>query len=420
MAQEICRMTAGSADSTAHAKGVPPSKGSEKESGSDPRGRVLPPILFLGDHFGYPSGVAHGVTTYFLDVLPALALAGVDIAACFLRDPHPLARQLEGSGVEPVFCGAHPFDPFVVMDVVKLAKRRGCRIIHASGIKATLIARIVGRIVGAEVIVHVHDLVYPSTTLGALHRLFSRPTDLGLCVSQAVEDVAADGYHVSRERLRVVYNGVELDRVRNVPPGARATIRAELGVPASAGVIALVGRMYPVKGHPAMLRMMARISKACPDARLVLVGDGPGRVACEALTSELGLQSRVIFLGHRDDVPCVLAAADVVVVPSESEGLCLAAIEGLAAGKPVVAYAVGGLPEVVTEGKDGRLIAAANEDEFVQAVVALLQDPGLRSSYGRYAAQAAGRFSLERHVDALLRCYGELAAGALSASASSA
>jgi glycosyltransferase involved in cell wall biosynthesis len=239
-------------------------------------------------------------------------------------------------------------------------------------------------------------------------------------VSKAVADVAAEGYHVRRDRLRVVYNGVELGRVRNVPPDARAAIRAELGVPASAGVIALVGRIYPVKGHPAMLRMMARISRSCPDARLVFVGDGPGRAACEALTSELGLQSRVIFLGHRDDVPYVLAAADVVVVPSESEGLCLAAIEGLAAGKPVVAYAVGGLPEVVSDGKDGRLIAAAHEDEFVQAVVALLRDPALRSNYGRHATQAAERFSLERHVDALLRCYGELDAGALSASISSA
>jgi glycosyltransferase involved in cell wall biosynthesis len=390
------------------------------ESDSERRARALPPVLFLADHLGYPSGVAHGLTTYFLNVLPALVRAGVDVTACFLREPHPAVAQLEGSGVEPVFLAAHPLNPFVAIEVARLARRERCRIIHASGVKATLVARIVGRLIGAEVIVHVHDLVYPARGVRALHRLFSRTTDLGMCVSRAVEDVAAEGYHVSRKRLRVVYNGIELDHVRNIAPDARAAIRAELGIPAAAGVLALVGRIYPVKGHRAMLRMMARIARHCPETHLALVGDGPDRAACEALSSELGLQSRVHFLGHRDDVPLVLAAADIVVVPSESEGLCLAAIEGLAAGKPVVAYAVGGLPEVVSDRKDGRLIAAGNQDEFVQAVVGLLQDPMLRATYGGVGTQAAEKFSLERHVNALLRCYGEVEGAALPAPASSA
>lgn len=369
----------------------------------------LPRVLFLGDHFGYPSGVAHGATTYMLNVLPSLVAAGVDITVCFLREEHPAAAPLRGSRAEPIFLSAHPLNPFVVFRVAKIARQRGCGLIHAAGLKATLVARIIAPMVGAKALLHVHDLTYPKRGLSALHRWFSKAPDSGLCVSQAAREVGIKGYHVSPERCHVLYNGIRLDVARKAAPEARASCRAELQIAADANVITMIGRMHRVKGHREMLQMMVSILRACPNTVLLLVGDGPERSACERLVAQLGLQAHVRFVGHRSDVPELLAASDLVLMPSHSEGLPYAAIEGLAVGKPVVAYAVGGIPEVVSADSDGVLAESGNQAKFVEAVVMLLGNQELRETFGRRGKIAAERFSLDRHIAGLLKLYREIA-----------
>jgi glycosyltransferase involved in cell wall biosynthesis len=173
----------------------------------------------------------------------------------------------------------------------------------------------------------------------------------------------------------------------------------------------MFARMYPVKGHQAMLGMMPRIIEACPDVLLLLAGDGPERETCEALTDRLGLSRYVMFLGERDDVPELLAACDIFVMPSEREGLGLAAIEALAMGKPVVGFDVGGLSEVIDDGETGRLVPFGDIDAFIAAVLALLFDAALLAALGDRAQRAAQRFSLEEHVRRLLECYQELVPG---------
>ncbi len=371
----------------------------------------VPPILMLGDHFGYAGGVAHGATVYFLNVLPALKQAGIDLTVCFLREPHPAADALRKAGIEPIFLSARRANPFVVFRVARLVRQRGCRIIHAAGFKATLIARAVGHMMGVQVIVHLHDMNYPGRTVGLLHRLLAGPEDLGICVSRAAGELAVRGYYLRESRWRVAYNGLKLEDLRNRASSAGRSRRATLEISEQQPVIAMVARMYSIKGHRGLLRIMSRVVTALPQAVLLLVGDGPERPVVERLIRELGLQANVRLLGHHDDAVELMAAADIVVVPSLQEGLSLVAIEALAIGRPVVAYAVGGLPEVITDGVDGRLIAPQDEAAFAGAVVGLLRDPSVMQSYGEQGRAAAGRFSLEHHVEVLMGCYRELAGG---------
>ncbi len=265
--------------------------------------RNVPPVLIMGDHLGYSAGVAHGVTTYFLQVLPALAAKGINLKACFLREPHPAADELREHGIEPTFLSARKWDPLVLMRVATIARQHRCRIVHACGLKATLAARIVSRKVHAGAIVHIHDFGYPGALLSILHRAFARPSDLGVCVSQAVGEVAIRGYHVRPDRVRVVHNGIRLDEIRNVPRDSGVRIRDALGISHESNVIAMVARMYPDKGHRQMLEMMRLIAQRLSDVVLLLAGDGPELPACQALAKELGIQERVCFLGHRNDVP---------------------------------------------------------------------------------------------------------------------
>ena len=371
----------------------------------------LPPVLFVMDKLGYPGGVAHGGGTYLLHVLPELAEAGMDVTACILRDPHPLADMLRERGIPTISLSCAPADPSVVLRLASIARQNDCAILHAAGVKATLMARLATRLVPARTIVHVHDLVHPGLLLGNLHRACARKSDLGVCVSRAAVQTTVDGYHVSPDRVRVIHNGIQLKRFRGVPADTRAAVRQELGIPGQSRVLGMYARMYPVKGHRAMLRMMPRIVEACPDVVLLLAGDGPERGPCETLVAELGLRGHVIFLGQRDDVPELLAACDVFLVPSESEGLCLGAVEALAMARPVVAFDVGGVGEVVDEGETGRLVPFGDADAFVSAVLSLLLDAEKLSAFGRRAWHAAGRFSVENHVGRLMDCYRELAHG---------
>jgi glycosyltransferase involved in cell wall biosynthesis len=151
--------------------------------------------------------------------------------------------------------------------------------------------------------------------------------------------------------------------------------------------------------------MLPAILRGCPRALLLVIGDGPERAGCEELAHSLGITAHVRFLGGRGDVPRLLSAIDLVLMPSESEGLGLAAIEALAAARPVIAFAVGGLPEVVVDGRNGRLVAPGDGDAFASTVVETLRDPARRLSYARGAASSAQRFGIEAHVQRLIDCY---------------
>ena len=368
-------------------------------------------LLYLGDHFGYPSGVAHGVTTYLRDVLPVLQDAGVTLTLCFLREPHPAAAPLRARGLAPVFLSASPWNPLVVCAVARVARQTRCGMIHAAGIKATLVARIVGWMLGIPVLVHVHDQIMPSWLIRILNRMVSRRTDYCVGVSAATGDVAMRGYYVPAERIQVIHNGIPLDRVRRIPSDARQRQRDALSLPPQGKLVAMVARLYPIKGPLSMIRMWPRIRSLFGDATLLMVGDGPEREACDTLAAESGRSARARFLGHRGDVPEILAAADLVVMPSVSEGLPLAAMEALAAGRPVVAYVVGGVPEVIRDGVDGLCVPVGDESAFAAGAADLLADDARRQRFGASAYEGAERFSLDRHVDAMLECYARVSGG---------
>jgi glycosyltransferase involved in cell wall biosynthesis len=373
------------------------------------RATALPPVMILGDHFGYPGGVPHGVTSYFLQVLPALRRAGIDLTVCFLREPHPSAEGLRAHGITPIFFDVSKWDPTVALRIARLARQRDIRLLHSTGLKGTFMARVAARLSGARNILHVHDLNDPGTALSALQRVVARRNDLAVCVSEAVRDLTVNRYHVADDRIRVIHNGIRLEEIQNVGPDMRASVRRTLGIEARRPVLGMIGRMHAVKGHRTLLNTMPQIVASCPDVLLLLVGDGPERSACEELVDRLGVRNSVMFLGSRTDVPQLLTATDLVLMPSHSEGLGLAAIEGLAAGKPVVAFNVGGLREVVSDGVNGRLVRPGDSAAFGQAVVEMIRDPARLAQYSAAALRTADRFSVEEHVRRLIDCYREAA-----------
>lgn len=371
-----------------------------------------PHVMFVADKLGYPGGVSYGITTYCLNVLPALVTAGVPLTACFFREPHPAGEVLEALGVRTVFLSARKFDPTVLRPLMALARENRCEILHAAGYASTIMARLTARFLPARAVLHAHDLHRPGWTVRLLEAALSRHSDTGVCVSHAAREVAAAVYHLPPERIRVIHNGIDIDRFRGILPGARDRVRTELGIPSGSPVIGIVARIYTVKGHRALIAMMPEVLKDLPDARLLIVGDGPDRSACEAMVAKLALRERVIFTGQREDVAELLCGCDVFAMPSDSEGLPMSAIESLAMGVPVVGYDVGGVSEVVHHGHTGCLVEHGDTAAFVRALVSLLKDPVTYAAWSENARAAGERFGVARHVRQLVDLYTELATGA--------
>jgi glycosyltransferase involved in cell wall biosynthesis len=235
-----------------------------------------------------------------------------------------------------------------------------------------------------------------------LHRWLARRVDRTVAVSArlAGDLVRYEGF--PRARTGVLVNGIPDPRERFA--GDRAAARSELDLPEGPLLLA-VGSLTPVKNHRGLLRILARVLARHPGTRLLVAGDGPLRPELEAEARRL-VPDAVVWLGNRDDVPRLLAAADVFVLPSHREGLPLALVEAHAMGRPSVAYDVGGNGEVLLPGESGLLAPAEDEDAFADAVVSLLADPERAVALGRGARQRYGAaFTHERMVEQYVALY---------------
>jgi glycosyltransferase involved in cell wall biosynthesis len=198
-------------------------------------------------------------------------------------------------------------------------------------------------------------------------------------------------------------------RVGDATEDDRARLRAELGLPPDALIIALVGRIEDQKGVDHLVSVVPRVVAEVPTAQVLVVGDGTRRPEMQRLATELGVADRVHFVGWRHDLADVMRAVDVLALPSRWEAFGIVNLEAMAAAKPVVGFAVEGVPEVVVHGTTGLLSAPGSREELAENLIRVLADPGLAAGLGR-----AGRdrllehFSPERMVHAHIRLYDRL------------
>lgn len=367
-------------------------------------------ILFVNDHLGNANGVAHGGTAYLERVLGGLVRQGVDARLAILRPEHPARERLERVGVSPEFLGRSKWDPRAFNDLRALVRRLTPDVVHLNGMKAHLLGRLAASEVGCPAIVHLHFEYAPWPSF-AQPWLAARTARL-LAVSSRLAEHGVRAYRVPRERVEVLHNGVDLAPFARAAEEREAT-RARLGLAPETPVAIVVGRITftPDKGHREAIAAMAQFRRARPDARLLVVGDGPDRGTCEALAESRGLSGAITFLGQRSDVPQLLAASDVAVVPSMcEEAFSFAALEASASGRPVIAFDVGGMSERVRPGVSGLLVPRGDVEGLADAMGTLLGDVSLRTRMGAEARVDSSAYALDRHVARLIAIYGELRA----------
>lgn len=208
-------------------------------------------------------------------------------------------------------------------------------------------------------------------------------------------------------RISAVPTGVDFSRYENIAP--HRGLREELGLPADAMLVGMVSVLRSWKGHPDFLRAAREVKKQFPKAFFIIVGEGPRRPHIEGEVLRMGLEDFIFLIGHRDEVGQILGDLDVFVLPSyANEGVPQALLQALAMERPVVATAVGGIPEVVTTEVHGLLCEPNNPKSLAAAIQRILQDPSRAREMAVAGRQRVlERHSLEKMVDRLEEIYDE-------------
>jgi glycosyltransferase involved in cell wall biosynthesis len=244
-----------------------------------------------------------------------------------------------------------------------------------------------------------------------LERMLARITDALVAVSPEVRDELVALGVAPASKFRVIRLGIALDTRIQADEAARAETRRVMGIPDGRFVVGWIGRMTGVKRTDVLLHGFRTLREDGVDAVLCMVGDGPDRESVEQLADELGIVRDCLFTGYQEDVGPFFAAFDVFVLTSGNEGTPVTAIEALAAGCPVVATRVGGVPDVVTDGEDGFLVSPAAVDELAGRLADLARDPDLRARMGASGrARMRTRYAVDRLIDDTDRLYRELLA----------
>jgi glycosyltransferase involved in cell wall biosynthesis len=253
---------------------------------------------------------------------------------------------------------------------------------------------------------------YPRRKRIVLNRLVLQRRDRVVGVGESVRQALIDNEGISADRVSVIYNGIDVARYQQNGSDTRWSIRRELGLRPDDVVVVQVARLDYLKDHLTAVRTMARVTACRGDVRLILVGDGPEQATIQQEICRCGLGEHVRLLGLRTDVARLLAASDVFLLTSISEGIPLTVIEAMAAGLPVVSTRVGGVAEIVEEGRTGLLAPARDDGALAEALLLLAADPALRATMGQLGRErAAAVFSEARMHDGYRQLYENMLGG---------
>jgi glycosyltransferase involved in cell wall biosynthesis len=373
-------------------------------------------VLIVCDHIGYGHAL-HGAGRMMVEMTMGFDPRRVEVTSCVLRDGGELGERLNRDGVPLHFFASHRFSPLPLFRILRMVRERGIDVIHLTDFQADTLGRIAARLTGKPVIVHVrtHHSKYQKRPypwyMERINHALAPATSLAVANSDSLRDFAIQRMGFAPGQVVTVHNPVSSFTMKPVEPGTVERIRRELGLEGVWPIVGAVTRFYPAKGITFLVEAFPRVLERFPDARLVLVGDGPLGDELKDQARTLGIGRSVIFTGFRTDAEAFVQLFTVSAVPSLEEGIGNVAIESIAGGVPVVASREGGLPEVVVEGKSGLLVPPGDASSLAAALIRVLEEPFLLDRLREGCREEAARFSIGTYTARLEQLY-RAAAGA--------
>jgi glycosyltransferase involved in cell wall biosynthesis len=359
--------------------------------------------LFLCQNLG-----VGGAEELILGASAALPSVGVQAGVVALTRRGPIADEIAAAGVPLHLVAGQPGprDPTAFLRLVRLLQREQPDIVHTFLIVAGIYGRLAAFAAGVPLVLAAEQNVYARKPRrhALLERALAARTYRVVACCEVVGRYYQQQVGVPSSKVAVLYNAVRFGR--RPQPTDGETARFALKLPPDALVIGTLGRLTEQKGQRILLQAVASLVRDTPNVVLFLAGDGPLREELESEAARLGLADRARFLGLRRDRATLYAAMDIFVLPSRWEGLSLALVEAMGAGRAVVATDVGGNPEVVRDGRTGLLVPATDSGALAGALERLARDRQVRAVLGEVAAaDARSRFSIEQHVTRLAALY---------------
>jgi glycosyltransferase involved in cell wall biosynthesis len=358
-------------------------------------------------HVAKVSGIS-GSENHLLLLLPALRERGFDVRFVMLHEGEPgaqeLASRLGRSGV-PVedLRLSHAVSPIAMVRLTRSIRRHRPAILHTHLVHADFHGLAAGRLARIPVLVstkHGFNPFRDGRLFAASDRTVGRLADVHIAISAGLARYLAQREGFDESSFEIVHYGIEPGPEPPRPPGGSR--------------LAIVGRLIPIKGHDVLLRALAAVRQELPEVTLRIAGDGPLEASIRTKVRELGLDDAVSLLGRVAPVAPAFEESDIVVVPSFGEGFGMVALEAMERGRPVIASAVGGLPEIVEDGRTGLLVPPGDPERLAAAIRELAADAERRAAMGAAGRQRAlERFSQERCTDRIESLY----RGALDATA---
>lgn len=322
-------------------------------------------------------------------ILQLLRYLNRELFSVYFIGPSQLAQPVEDrlAAAYSMEIGEH-FNLFrKTQEVLKLAAylhNNRIKILHCHGVQASLVGRLAAAIANTPLVICTfHNLVYDrpygpwqKRMFASGNRLLNHRTSRFIAVSQALKRQLIEQEGIPAEKIDVVYNGLETETF--VDKGHKK----RLPNPSQQPIIGMIGRLIEEKGADLFLECASLIQQAKPHAEFWIVGDGPQRPFLEHQAGKLGITANTKFLGFQENITQLMDLIDVVVVPSRTEGLSIVTLEAMARAKPVVAFQVGALPELIIDGKTGILIPAFDTNLMAKAVTRILNDGAYASSLG--------------------------------------
>ncbi len=335
-----------------------------------------------------------------------------DPLVCVLSEKGPVGERIESRGFPVVALHRmknHRFDPRIIRDLYRLIKTEKVEVVHTHLYDGNKYGRLAAGLARVPALISHYHNVYSRRRIKyhLINRVLSSLNDRILAVSQAVKESVVRCDRISPGKIEVLYNGIDPSRFEGDFMDSEA--RQQFGVKPEDFLIGVVARLEEQKGHIYLFRALRQLIPDFPQIRVLVVGDGTLRPVLEAQVTEMGLSEQVLFVGTRKDIPALLAALDLFILPSLWEGFSLAILEALAMGTPVIATAVGGATEVIRSGHDGLLIPPGEESSLVTAVREAILDPRKYGEMGRKGKETVGRkFTVAQHLTRLQDLYLEV------------
>ena len=335
----------------------------------------------------------------------------VEVAA--LTRLGPLASDLAAAGVPVTLIGKRfKVDPLALGRLTRFLRAKRFDVVQTWIYAADTYGRVAAHRAGVPVVVTAEMAVdlWKGRSGRAVDRFLARWTDRVVGNSRAVVDFYRDDVGIPADKLAMIPSGIADDEV--APDVDPAAVRSELGLPPGCPLAIFVGRLAEQKGVGDLVAALDLLQHVRPDLRTLIVGDGPlrGRLEADARAFRLLDDGRATFLGHRADVPRLLAASDVLVLPSRYEGMPNVVLEAMRWGKPVVATAAPGTTEVVVDEATGLLVPLRDPVALARAIRRVVADPDLARRLGEAGrARVEAEFGVDRMVDRFAALYEEVA-----------